>query len=92
MIGKNSASSGIQTQMASSTDQGTTHCTELPWLQYGWNSYLTLLHSERPKLYSFGLSECNRVNMPGVSQGTHIKCYFTRYIISFQKVLIQDQF
>ena len=23
--------------------------------------FLTLLHSERPKLYDFGLSECNRV-------------------------------
>ena len=25
-------------------------------------NYLTLLHSEPPKLWSFGSSECNRVN------------------------------
>ena len=30
--------------------------------------HLTLLHSERPKLpYSFGISECNRVKLYGVS-------------------------
>ena len=30
-------------------------------VNWPWVCLLTLLHSERPKLYTFGLSECNRV-------------------------------
>ena len=39
---------------------------EWPEVEYLYPMSLTLLHSEWPKLHSFGHSECNRVKAPNV--------------------------
>ena len=46
--------------------------------------YLTLSHSEWPKLQSFGHSECNRVNklcQGDLKEGLHV-CSYTRFLQS----------
>ena len=52
---------------------------------------LTLLHSERPKLYSFGLSECNRVkvfNMMGKALTGKLSCMGT-CLVKYSAVCIE---
>ena len=46
-------------------------------------SLLTLLHSERPKLWSFGRSDCNRVKYFGLSNALTFK--------QSEKVIVNEQ-